>query len=946
MDTTNQVNFTKPKHSKREPVQKPSSSKILRGEGQFEGSTNYQKDYPIHKISPREPIKNQSNWAPPEDQFDGDTTASLDYQQHALSQRESYRPSNHYVPSEEPFDDRTGYKDTYQAHKIPRREAKPEPQYAPPTTKFDDRTTVGDSYQGGYAPKMKSFKPENEPLHTDTPFDGTTTSKKDFPQHKVGRRVGREPQKYEQPVGNMDLHTTNELNFTNHPRVQREPIIKPSSSQALRGDGKFAASTHYSEDFTGRKGEKRESMKERATWAPPEEKFTAETTVSMAYQKHKITPRENYKPPNVYSVPDEPFNDNTGYKETYKAHKISPREQKPKEQYAPPTTKFDDRTTVRDSYQGGYAPKMKSFKPENEPLHTDTPFDGTTTSKKDFPQHKVGRRVGREPQKYEQPVGNMDLHTTNELNFTNHPRVQREPIIKPSSSQALRGDGKFAASTHYNEDFAGRKGEKRESMKERATWAPPEEKFTAETTVSMAYQKHKITPRESCRPPNTFVQSEQPFEGRTENMDTFKAHKITPREAKQKEEYLPPTTKLDTRTTFSDNFLGQYAPKRESFRPDNSYQQSDVPFDGDTTSRSEFPLHKTERRAVREVAPYRPPSGHMDLTTTNKTTFMTHGRVERSPAKRPRSSDVMKGQGPFNATSHYNNDFMGHKTGPRERVIRDQAYVPPVEKMEVSTTNQQDFTTKQISPRETYKPAANVMKSDVPFDDRTENKDAFVKHRPSPRVAKEKVEYTPSLAPFQSSTTNRLDFAGAVAPKQKSFKPDQTPFQSDAPFESSTTNSSSFVKHAIERRRGREPAPYVPPEGAMDMRTVNQEHFVEHKRQERVAVKRQESSHALTNDGQFDARTNYGSTFVKPAKVEQPQRRPKEEYTPRTERFEGVSTSRAEFQGLKAPKATSFKPVPTVSASYDQLAGQPAQSLERGQWSSPINVNYAIEATA
>jgi len=64
----------------------------------------------------------------------------------------------------------------------------------------------------------------------------------------------------------------------------------------------------------------------------------------------------------------------------------------------------------------------------------------------------------------------------------------------------------------------------------------------------------------------------------------------------------------------------------------------------------------------------------------------------------------------------------------QEKVRAKNDYVPPTTPFEGSSRYRSDFPTHGKTPRESFKPIENTVKSDVPFEGMTEARKSYVQH--------------------------------------------------------------------------------------------------------------------------------------------------------------------------------------------------------------------------
>ena len=436
---------------------------------------------------------------------------------------------------------------------------------------------------------------------------------------------------------------------------------------------------------------------------------------------------------------------------------------------------------------------------------------------------------------------------------------------------------------------------------------PPGEKFEGSSTSKKDFTEHTLSPRETYRRQEQWSAPDGPFMDSTGYRDTFKEHELPPRRPRQRELWTQPAVKFNAQTTKQSDFTGPYQPKRESCRPDRAAFASNAPFESSTTNKADYQEKPLGQRYVHGYQPYVKPEGQMDLSTTNQSQFREFP-ISRHVIEKPSSSHILRGSGPMAKESGYNADFLEHRSPRREAMKPKNNYEPPTEKFQGQSTAKGDYVEKQLSPRQSFRPVWEPASSDAPFDSATENRASFVEKPVQPRRRRERDVYVAPSVPFKASTTTKESYQGEYVPKRGSFKPDQTPLSSDSKFEGKTTFMDDFLEHEISPRYRHEQEKYVKPEGSMDLRTSNRDTFRDFGRMERHVITKPSSSHLLRGEGKFAEGSSYMGDFAAPLTQTRQLMKPKNEYQPSLDRFEGISTQKASFTGAYAPKQASFRP--------------------------------------
>ncbi|KAH9520114.1 hypothetical protein Btru_060016 [Bulinus truncatus] len=699
LNTTNATQFREHPLQRQSPV-KPESSHLLRGKGEMTRETNYGKDFQEHPIHRTEPIKPKNDYQTPTVPMDTLTEYQADYYGRQPGPRENFKPKNGPMMSDVPFDDRTDYRDKYTEHKVTPRMQRPKEEYKGPIAPLDSRTIARDSYVGAYQPKRESFRPGQNLVKTDAPFEDSTTMNRDYQPYEVHRREAYKPGQYEKPFGDMDLMTSHNTHYVEHALDKQKKIDKPGSSHVIGGTGDMSSKTNYQGDFIERPIDKRESMKPNNDYQPPTMPMLGETTHRADFFERPIGPRESYKPRENPMNYDTPLDDRTGYREDYVQHKITPREKRAREVHQPPTAPLEDRTTVRDSYMGPVQAKRDSFRPTVNLMLPDAPFEGNTITNIDFKEHKLPDRYRHKADSYMKPDGQMDLNTTHSTHFHEH-ALSKNVINKPGSSGLLKGFGEMKKESSYQSQYREHQSVKRELVKPKSDYIPSSAPMESTTTNQESYTDHGVVPRDSYKPVSDYIAPAVPLEDRTDYRDKFTEYQINPRLQRAKESYKPTTAPFDSRTITNTSYVGASQPKRESFRPDQAYVKPGVAVESNTTMGSAYQQWPVGERFKNKTDQYVRPEGFMDLTTTNRETYKeVVGR--REPPVRLASNNLLP-SGKFDDDTIYNTTFVNKNIEQRQLMKAENQYHPsslPFEdKTEYRTAHVGYFAPKEKSLR-------------------------------------------------------------------------------------------------------------------------------------------------------------------------------------------------------------------------------------------------------
>ncbi|XP_055956712.1 uncharacterized protein LOC130012554 [Patella vulgata] len=910
IDTVNAQTYREFPLQKR-VAKRPTSSDALKGTGNFDGHTGYNDVYREHKIAPRESMK-KNDYVPPDGKFDGETTSRLDYPGQSVPKRQSFKPSGDALKSEDPFDANTGYKNTYVEHPLQPKQGRRRDEYQPPTETMDSLSTNKQDFQGLTVPKRKNYKRDTEAFKSDEPIDDSTTSALDYKAYTTQRPEIKRQTGNLKPEGDMDIDTVNAQTYREFPS-QKRVAKRPTSSDALKGTGNFDGHTGYNDVYREHKIAPRESMKKN-DYVPPDAKFDGETTSRLDYPGQSVPKRQSFKPSGDALKSEDPFDANTGYKNTYVEHPLQPKQGRRRDEYQPPTETMDSLSTNKQDFQGLTVAKRKSYKRDTEAFRSDEPIDDSTTSALDYKGYTAQRPEIKRQTGNLKPEGDMYIDTVNAQTYREFP-LQKRVARRPTSSDALKGSGHFEGLSGYNDVYKEHKLTPRETTKKN-DYVPPEGKFEAYTTSQLDYSNQPVSKRQSFKPSGDALKSEDPFDANTGYKNTFVEHPIQPKQGRRRDEYQPPTEIIDSISTNRQDFQGLTVPKRKSYKRDTEAFRSDEPIDDSTTSALDYKEHTTQRPEIKKQAGNLKLEGDMDIDTVNAQTYR-EVPLNRSVAKRPASSDALKGTGNFEGLSGYNDVYKEHKITPRES-MRKNEYHPPEVKFEGETTSRLDYTGQTVAKRGSFRPVADSLKSDQPFDSFTENRDAYIQHNMPAKKIRSREVYLPPSEPMETVSTNKQDFLGIPVQKRQSYKRDTEPYSSGAPLDDATTFAQDFKTWAADRPAIKSQVENLKLEGDMDLYTVNQ-HTYRGEIGAKRSIKKCGSSNALAGDGKFHGASGYGASFqeydLKPR-----QSLKKVEYVAPEGKFEGETTSKLDYQHQPPSKRTKIIPVESFPKSHDPFA--------------------------
>lgn len=596
----------------------------------------------------------------------------------------------------------------------------------------------------------------------------------------------------------------------------------------------------------------------------------ARSEYTKKYPEHPIDKRRPYKPPHEILSADVPIESVTSQKRDFPEHPIARR---------------------------------AAYRPDQGRVDLD-PFDGHTTNREEYPEWQLPEKQVRERVNWVAPVEPIQTVTSQKHDYQEH-QVQKREAYKPDSFRPNldRFDGQASYRDNFPEWQLPEKHQRQQAL-----WQAPTVPMDSATTNNNVFMEHQVSPRVQHKPNNLPVASEVPFMGSSDYNDTYKEHAVQPRHMRQKAEWTRPTESLDTTTTMQKDFQGAYQPRQASMRPYNAPISSDVPLDSDTTAATSYRAHQIEPRlqAIRRQNMYEPPEGNMETMTTNMANYREHA-LSKPHVIKPSGSQIMMGRGEIARDTTTNSHYTVPPPMKRDLMKAKHEYSAPTVPMDSNTTAGMNYIQHEITPRKNFRPDGGYMKTDVPFQDSTENKDGFTQKALPARYIHQKEQHKPPSASFDGRTTTNQSYIGAYQQRRDAFRPDQDPIHSDVPFQGDTTTGTSYQPHQAEQRFRHQADKYIKPEGFMDMNTTNSLAYKE-VRGERPSMRKLGDSSLLTMAGRFQDTTSYSNDFVPKDMSNRKLIRPDNEYHAPTQPFDNSTTYRNSHLGYSQPKERSMRP--------------------------------------
>ncbi|XP_021511281.1 stabilizer of axonemal microtubules 1-like [Meriones unguiculatus] len=285
---------------------------------------------------------------------------------------------------------------------------------------------------------------------------------------------------------------------------------------------------------------------------------------------------------------------------------------------------------------------------------------------------------------------------------------------------------------------------------------------------------------------------------------------------------------------FFSEYTEKYSPyhcfaPRESFKPKAEYQKHTIPMEGLTTTKTDFKAYDTAlvpALVKHQHHKFTAKEDKMDfLTTYNQHyNFCPVSRV--SPIK-PRDNnqpcrDKMDGEPTYKAHYLHWNQQKRPSTRP------SPTYRPSLCRFVHRTTHQDDYPVKHVVATVSPKPPSVLKLCSCPMENTTSYKSTYVSYPLARRCVYGREKYKPSEVPFDDLTTHRDSYKGLKGEPAKIWKPTSRHFGLDIPLLFNTEFRDKFQVWPTSQRVPKEPEPYIPPEGEIDLMTTAQADYRGH----------------------------------------------------------------------------------------------------------------------
>ncbi|NXJ15231.1 SAXO1 protein, partial [Odontophorus gujanensis] len=266
---------------------------------------------------------------------------------------------------------------------------------------------------------------------------------------------------------------------------------------------------------------------------------------------------------------------------------------------------------------------------------------------------------------------------------------------------------------------------------------------------------------------------------------------------RQDDEYHLSESKFDHRTVVQDDYSFRGPVFTHSIKPPNLIQKSKAPFENKTNYRVNYVLHPLEKRYIHQYEKYKPSEVPFNGLTTNKISYK--GLACKPPKlAKPYQSKSLHDL-PFSSSTEFQEKY---KPWPQPPIFtkKPAEYVPPAEKMDLHTTTQLHYKCLNVKPAKMCLPLDQHKKTTERFNGSSTMKEDY-----KPWVCKrvKPITHNPELTfpakPMDYLTTFQTHYQPHPPMLTKSYKPPWPGPRPHIPVGAKTTYATSYTPKGAVR---------------------------------------------------------------------------------------------------------------------------------------------------
>ncbi|XP_012428019.4 stabilizer of axonemal microtubules 2 isoform X1 [Taeniopygia guttata] len=311
------------------------------------------------------------------------------------------------------------------------------------------------------------------------------------------------------------------------------------------------------------------------------------TTFKSDYLPYEIVTRP-FRPQAEYRPKSGKIDLGTIYQRDYNPHKVGPVTlARPRERKHTSDAKVDTIPTYRDHYRLWESQRTESCKVERDYEPPSERFGNPSTFQDDYIPRQPNPPPSCKPCDSKLPEGPFDGNTIHRTAYVVH---AMEPLFVRPREEYKPSDQPFEDLTTHQRDFRGMPGEQ----------------------------------AKSCKPESTKHGSDDPFKGTTEFQDRYRPYLVTAPEFHKPREYVPPTDKMDLKSSNRLDYIKHRVAPRAPIKPAPA-RKSTGPFQGKTTTKEDYqPWRVCPQRLIKKEEEIQKPTGKFASLTTFRSHYIPH----------------------------------------------------------------------------------------------------------------------------------------------------------------------------------------------------------------------------------------------------------------------------------------------------------------------------------
>nr|XP_021393255.1 stabilizer of axonemal microtubules 2 isoform X3 [Lonchura striata domestica] len=161
-------------------------------------------------------------------------------------------------------------------------------------------------------------------------------------------------------------------------------------------------------------------------------------------------------------------------------------------------------------------------------------------------------------------------------------------------------------------------------VRPREEYKPSDQPFEDLTTHQRDFKGMPGEQAKSCKPESTKHGSDDPFKGTTEFQDRYQPYLVTVPEFHKPREYVPPTDKMDLKSSNRLDYIKHRVAPRAPIKPAPA-RKSTGPFQGKTTTKEDYqPWRVCPQRLIKKEEEIQKPTGKFASLTTFRSHYIPH----------------------------------------------------------------------------------------------------------------------------------------------------------------------------------------------------------------------------------------------------------------------------------------------------------------------------------